>query len=87
MKERETFQKLLKKQMEPGELRDRLEAMKVRATYENGMLFQMVQKAAAGDLTAAKYVLAAVQEEDELPQGPDLSQVPTEVLRRMAGGE
>ena len=87
MKERETFQKLLKKQMEPGELRDRLEAMKVRATYEKGMLFQMVQKAAAGDLTAAKYVLVAVQEEDEPPQGPDLSQVPTEVLRQMAGGE
>ena len=80
MKEREVFQKLLKKQMEPGELRDRLEAMKVRATYENGMLFQMVQKAAAGDLTA-------VQEEEEPPQGPDLSQVPTEVLRQMAGGE
>ena len=47
----------------------------------------MVQKAAAGDLTAAKYVLAAVQEEEEPPQGPDLSQVPTEVLRQMAGGE
>ena len=85
MKEHEIFRRLLKKQMEPGDLRDRLEALKVRPTYENGILFQMVKKAADGDLTATKYVLAAVREETA-PEGPDLSQVPTEVLRRMAGG-
>ena len=83
MDEKEVFLKLMKKELEPGELRDRLKALRIRATYENAIAFQMVRKAAEGDLSAAKYILGAVQGEPPAPMGPDLSQVPTEELRRM----
>ena len=46
MEEREIFRKLMKKQLEPGDLYDQLRAMKIRATYENAICFQMVKKAA-----------------------------------------
>ena len=90
MDEREIFQKLMKKQVQPGPLRDQLKALRVRTTYGNAMLFQMVKRAAEGDLSAAKYILCAVQEEEPEPEqasGPDLSELSTEELRRMLNAE
>ena len=84
MEEKEIFRKILKKQMADGPIREQLQALKIRPTYGNGILFQMVKKAAEGDLSAAKYVLGTVQEEAVQAWGPDLSEVPTEELRRMA---
>ena len=87
MKEKAVFERLMKKQMEPGPLRDQLKAMHIQATYGNGILFQLVKRAAEGDLSAAKYILGVLQEEAEpTPEGLDLSQVSTEELRRMAEG-
>jgi len=87
MEEQKIIAKILKKPLEEGELRQTLEEMKLRPTYQNGILLQMVRKAANGDLTAAKYILDA----GKLPQkeeiGSDLSQIPTEVLRRLAARE
>lgn len=87
MDERAVFQRLMKKQVEPGELHDQLRALKLRATYGNGILFQMVKKAAEGDLTAAKYILGAIKEETAAEAiGPDLSEIPTEDLRKLLEG-
>ena len=83
MDEKEIFTKLMKKQMGEGPMREMLVELKLRPTYGNGILFQMVKKAAEGDLSAAKYVLGAVQEEPETQPGADLSQVSTEELRKM----
>ena len=84
MEEQKVIAKILKKPLEAGELRQSLEEMKLKPTYENGILLQMVRKAAGGDLTAAKYILEAAR----LPQtevfGPDLREIPTETLRRLA---
>lgn len=87
MDEKEIFQKMMKKQMAEGPIREMLVDLKLRPTYGNGILFQMVKKAAEGDLSAAKYVLGAVQEEPEETPGADLSQVTTEELRRMLNAE
>ena len=83
MEEKEIFQKIMGKKMEPGKLCDQLRALKLPATYGNSILFQMVKKAAEGDLSAAKYVLGAVQEPPEEADGPDLRELSTEALRRM----
>ena len=83
MDEKEILRKLMKKQMAEGPIREMLTELKLRPTYGNGILFQMVKKAAEGDLSAAKYVLGAVQEETEDGPGGDLSQVSTEELRKM----
>ena len=85
MDEKEIFAKLMKKQMAEGPIREMLVELKLRPTYGNGILFQMVKKAAEGDLSAAKYILGAVQEEQEEMTGGDLSQMSTEELRRMVG--
>ena len=87
MDEKEIFQKMMKKQMAEGPIRELLVDLKLKPTYGNGILFQMVKKAAEGDLSAAKYVLGAVQEEQETQPGTDLSQVSTEELRKMLNGE
>ena len=85
MDEKEIFRKILKKQMADGPIKEQLQALKIRPTYGNGILFQMVKRAAEGDLSAAKYVLGVVQEEERpLETGVDLSQVSTEELKRMA---
>ena len=83
MEEKEVFRKILKKQMAEGPIREQLQQLRIRPTYGNGILFQMVKKAAEGDLSAAKYVLGVVQEEADSICGPDLTEVPTEQLRRM----
>ena len=87
MDEKEIFTKLMKKQMAEGPMREMLVELKLRPTYGNGILFQMVKKAAEGDLSAAKYVLGAVQEEPEEMPEVDLSQVSTEELRKMLNAE
>lgn len=84
MEEKEIFRKILKKQMADGPMKEQLQALKIRPTYGNGILFQMVKRAAEGDLSAAKYVLGVVQEEETVPDmGMDFSQLSTEALRRM----
>ena len=87
MDEKEILRKLMKKQMAEGPIREMLTELKLRPTYGNGILFQMVKKAAEGDLSAAKYVLGAVVEEREDGSGGDLSQVSTEELRKMLHAE
>lgn len=87
MDEKEIFTKLMKKPMAEGPLKDLLVELKLRPTYGNGILFQMVRKAAEGDLTAAKYVLGVVQEEPEAKPGGDLSQMSTEELKSMLHAE
>ena len=49
MDEKEIFTKLMKKQMGEGPMREMLVELKLRPTYGNGILFQMVKKAAEGD--------------------------------------
>ena len=87
MDEKEIFQKMMRKQMADGAIKEQLVELKLKPTYGNGILFQMVKKAAEGDLSAAKYVLGAVQEEPEEMPGVDLSQVSTEALRKMLNAE
>lgn len=81
------LRKLMKKKMEPGPLREELEAMRIPATYGNGMWLHLVKKAAGGDLSAAKYIREAMGEDK--PQALDedtLRSLPTAVLREMAKG-
>lgn len=84
MEEQKIIAKILKKPLEEGQLRQTLEEMKLKPTYENGILLQMVRKAAGGDLTAAKYILDAARLPEAEPIGPDLRSVPTETLRKLA---
>ena len=76
LEEKEVFQRIMRKQLLPGPLRDQLKELKIRSTYGNAILFQMVRKAAEGDLSAAKYILGVVQEEPfssgKLPSGEEL---------------
>ena len=83
MDEREIFLKIMKKQVEPGELYEQLRGMHIRATYENAICYQMVKKAAEGDLSAAKYILGAVQTEEDNPGTVDFSELSTAELQRM----
>jgi len=87
MEEQKIIARILKKPLEEGELRQTLEGMKLKPTYQNGILLQMVRKAANGDLTAAKYILDAGRLPQEEPNGCDLREMPTEVLRKLAGKE
>ena len=84
MEEQKIIAKILKKPLEEGDLRQSLEEMKLKPTYENGILLQMVRKAAGGDLTAAKYILDAARVPETETAGPDLRSVPTETLRKLA---
>lgn len=83
MEEKEVFRKLMKKQIPDGPIRELLVELKLRPTYGNGILFQMVKKATEGDLNAAKYVLGAVEEELRMEPGGDLRELSTQELRRM----
>lgn len=84
MENQKIIAKILKKPLEEGALRQTLEEMKLKPTYENGILLQMVRKAAGGDLTAAKYILDAASMPEEDPIGPDLRDIPTQTLRKLA---
>ena len=83
MEEGKIIAKILKKPLEEGELRQSLEQLKLKPTYENAILLQMVRKAAAGDLTAAKYILDASRAPQAEPAGGDLSELTTGQLRQM----
>lgn len=83
LEEKEVFRKLMKKQMPDGPTRELLAELRLRPTYGNGILLQMVKKAAEGDLNAAKYVLGAVEEEPQGEAGGDLRELSTEELRKM----
>ena len=88
MEEQKVIAKILKKPVEDGPLRETLEALKLKPTYGNGILLQMVRKAAGGDLTAAKYILdAAKATEDTDTHSTDLREMPTEQLRKLAAKE
>lgn len=84
MEEQKIIARILKKPLEDGALRTALEEMRLKPTYENGILLQMVRKAAGGDLTAAKYILEAGKVPERELQGIDLQELPTETLRAMA---
>ena len=77
-------QRMLAWELDDGPERQCLEAMGLAPTYENAIHLQMVRKAAAGDLSAAKYVLDAMPVQTE---GLDLSQVSTEELKKMLNAE
>ncbi len=86
--ERAVLRQMLDMALEPGPLREELEAMKLPATYGNGMWMQLVKKAAGGDLSAAKYVREALdQTQTEQLEEDALRALPTAVLREMARGE
>ena len=87
MEEQKIIAKILKKPLDEGDLRQTLVDMKLKPTYENGILLQMVRKAAGGDLTAAKYILDAAAPPAQESVGPDLREIPTETLRRLAAAE
>ena len=81
---------LLSKELEPGAVRELLEGMGLKPTYENGIYLQILRKAAGGDFSAAKYVLeaaAARRREDAPPDAWEtVRTLPTAVLVRLAGG-
>lgn len=83
MEEQKIIEKILKKPLEEGDLRQSLEQMKLKPTYGNAILLQMVRKAAGGDLTAAKYILDASRPPEASPTGVDLSALSTDQLRQM----
>lgn len=89
MEEQQIIAKILKKPVEDGPLRETLESLKLKPTYGNGILLQMVRKAAGGDLTAAKYILDAARPKEEATRsdGTDLREISTEELRRLAAEE
>ena len=66
--------------LEEGSLQEELQAMGLAPTYENAIHLQIIKKAAAGDLSAAKYVLDARPEDKS---DIDLSGLSTEELKRM----
>ena len=70
--------------LEDGPLREELQAMGLAPTYENAIHLQMVKKAAAGDLSAAKYILDA---KPEAETDVDLSGMSTEELKKMVNGD
>lgn len=80
---------LLSKELEPGAVRELLEGMGLKPTYENGIYLQILRKAAGGDFSAAKYVLeaaAARRREDAPPDAWEtVRTLPTAVLVRLAG--
>jgi len=84
MEDRELLRKMLRQNVEAGTLRDTLEEMGLAPTYENAIQFQMVKKAAGGDLSAAKFLRETLQEPEQ-PElaAADLRQMSTERLRQL----
>ena len=80
---------LLSKELEPGAVRELLEGMGLKPTYENGIYLQILRKAAGGEFSAATYVLeaaAARRREDAPPDAWEtVRTLPTAVLVRLAG--
>ena len=86
MEESRVLKRMLKKKLPEGALREELEGMKIAATYGNAVWLQLVKKAAAGDLSAAKYVREAVEEQEPAAVEADsLRELSTEELRKLLG--
>lgn len=87
--EDEGLRRLLELEMEPGSIRESLEALGLPPTYENAIYLQILRKAAGGDFAAAKYVLEniGVQEASEPPalEAEALRAMSTAQLLQLAG--
>ena len=87
--EDEGLRRLLELEVEPGSIRESLEALGLPPTYENAIYLQILRKAAGGDFAAAKYVLEniGVQEASEPPalEAEALRAMPTAQLLQLAG--
>lgn len=85
-REEDVFHRLLGLELEPGPVRESLEALGLTPSYENAIYLQILKKAAGGDFTAAKYVLENAGREPLEEEAPvDLQALPTAVLLRLAG--
>ena len=78
--EDEGLRRLLELELEPGSIRESLEALGLPPTYENAIYLQILRKAAGGDFAAAKYVLENIGVQ-EAPEPPALE---AEALRAMS---
>lgn len=87
--EDEGLRRLLELELEPGSIRESLEALGLPPTYENAIYLQILRKAAGGDFAAAKYVLEniGVQEASEPPalEAEALRAMSTAQLLQLAG--
>lgn len=87
--EDEGLRRLLELELEPGSIRESLEALGLPPTYENAIYLQILRKAAGGDFAAAKYVLEniGVQEAPAPPalEAEALRAMPTAQLLYLAG--
>lgn len=87
--EDEGLRRLLELELEPGSIRESLEALGLPPTYENAIYLQILRKAAGGDFAAAKYVLdnIGVQEASEPPalEAEALRAMSTAQLLQLAG--
>ena len=87
--EDEGLRRLLGLELEPGSIRESLEALGLPPTYENAIYLQILRKAAGGDFAAAKYVLEniGVQEASEPPalEAEALRAMSTAQLLQLAG--
>ena len=87
--EDEGLRRLLELEVEPGSIRESLEALGLPPTYENAIYLQILRKAAGGDFAAAKYVLEniGVQEASEPPalEAEALRAMSTAQLLQLAG--
>ena len=87
--EDEGLRRLLELELEPGSIRESLEALGLPPTYENAIYLPILRKAAGGDFAAAKYVLEniGVQEASEPPalEAEALRAMSTAQLLQLAG--
>ena len=87
--EDEGLRRLLELELEPGSIRESLEALGLPPTYENAIYLQILRKAAGGDFAAAKYVLEniGVQEASGPPalEAEALRAMSTAQLLQLAG--
>ena len=88
--EDEGLRRLLELEVEPGSIRESLEALGLPPTYENAIYLQILRKAAGGDFAAAKYVLENIGEPEASEPPPALAAealraMPTALLLQLAG--
>ena len=87
--EDEGLRRLLELEVEPGSIRESLEALGLPPTYENAIYLQILRKAAGGDFAAAKYVLEnmGAPEASAPPalEAETLRAMPTALLLQLAG--
>ena len=78
--EDEGLRRLLELELEPGSIRESLEALGLAPTYENAIYLHILRRAAGGDFAAAKYVL----ENTGVQEAPDPPALEAEALRAMS---